>query len=178
MAVSRALRRLVRVRDLEEEQCKMALESAMGELNRLENALASSTERGRQGQRLFQVSACNGELPGRLAGIEETHTSKRYATVLTPRIEAKKRDVTSLREDYLAKRVERRQAETLIQEQEVQEAIEAGRRGQQVLDDWYSSRRYRQELEAEMEHPGDPGSVQQELPSSESKNAAKNTLAK
>ena len=41
------------------------------------------------------------------------------------------------------KRVERRQAETLIHETEAQEVIESGRRGQQSLDDWYSSRLYR-----------------------------------
>jgi hypothetical protein len=39
--------------------------------------------------------------------------------------------------------VERRQAETLIAETEAREAIVAGRRGQQSLDDWYSSRLYR-----------------------------------
>jgi hypothetical protein len=40
MAVSRALRRLLRIRELEEEQCRLALESTLGELNRLESALA------------------------------------------------------------------------------------------------------------------------------------------
>ena len=34
MAVSRALRRLLRVRELEEEQSRLALESALGELQR------------------------------------------------------------------------------------------------------------------------------------------------
>jgi hypothetical protein len=47
------------------------------------------------------------------------------------------------REEYLLKRVERRQAETLIQETEARDAIVDGRRGQQTLDDWYSSRLYR-----------------------------------
>ena len=39
MAISRGLRRLLRVRNLEEEQSRQALESALGELNRLESAL-------------------------------------------------------------------------------------------------------------------------------------------
>jgi hypothetical protein len=52
-------------------------------------------------------------------------------------------EVTDRREEFLLKRVERRQAETLIQEIEAREAIEDGRRGQQALDDWYSSRLYR-----------------------------------
>jgi len=53
------------------------------------------------------------------------------------------------REDFLGKRVERRQAETLIQETEAQDAVEADRRGQQTLDDWYSSRLYREAAESE-----------------------------
>jgi len=48
MAVSRALRRLLRIRELEEEQNRLALESALGELNRLEYALEATIERGRQ----------------------------------------------------------------------------------------------------------------------------------
>jgi hypothetical protein len=43
MAVSRALRRLLRIRDLEEEQSRLALESAIGDLNRLESTLAATS---------------------------------------------------------------------------------------------------------------------------------------
>ena len=39
MAVSRALRRLLRIRDLEEEQHRLFLESAMGQMQALESAL-------------------------------------------------------------------------------------------------------------------------------------------
>ena len=44
MAVSRALRRLLRIRELEDEQCRLALESTLGELNRLECALTATAE--------------------------------------------------------------------------------------------------------------------------------------
>jgi hypothetical protein len=37
----------------------------------------------------------------------------------------------------------------LIQETEAREAIETDRRSQQSLDDWYSSRQYREEAEGE-----------------------------
>ena len=43
-------------------------------------------------------------------------------------------------QEFLAKRVERRQAETLIEETEAREAIEADRRNQQSIDDWYLNR--------------------------------------
>ena len=38
MAASRALRRLLRIREIEEEQCHIAVESALGGLKRLELA--------------------------------------------------------------------------------------------------------------------------------------------
>jgi hypothetical protein len=150
MAVSRALRRLLRIRDLEEEQCRLALDSAVGELNRLEFALVATAERDRQGRRLVEASARNGELPDRLAGIEETRAAKRHAAVLTPRIAAVRINVTALRQQFLMKRVERRQAEALIQETEARDAVEANRRSQQALDDWYRNRLHRVEAEAEM----------------------------
>jgi flagellar biosynthesis chaperone FliJ len=143
MAVSRALRRLLRIRDLQEEQSKLALESALSELHRLEHALVATFERNRRGRSLVQSSAQTGQLMDRLAGLEETRSASLHAAALGPRIDAMGDVVVDRRQEFLAKRVERRQAETLIEETEAREATEAGRRGQQALDDWYSSRLYR-----------------------------------
>ncbi|MGD0292560.1 MAG: hypothetical protein ABSB30_01775 [Terracidiphilus sp.] len=152
MAVSRALRRLLRIRELQEEQSRLALESAIGELHRLEHALANTFERGRRGRSLVQASAQTGQLTDRLAGLEETRSAGLHAAALGPRIGNMGEEVTDRREEFLSKRVERRQAETLIRETEAQEAIEAGRRGQQALDDWYSSRLYRDVGKEEIDH--------------------------
>jgi hypothetical protein len=57
MAVSRALRRLLRIRELEEEQGRLALESALGELHRLENALMATFERKHRGRSLVLSTA-------------------------------------------------------------------------------------------------------------------------
>jgi hypothetical protein len=103
-------------------------------------------DRNRQGRRLIEASARSGELPDRLAGIEEMHAAARYAAVLAPRIQEIQRDVVALRQAFLVKRVERRQAETLIQETEARDAVETGRRDQQGLDDWYRNRMHREEL--------------------------------
>jgi hypothetical protein len=149
MAASRALRRLLRIRDLEEEQSRLALESALGELNRLQDAMKSTVERERRGRQLVEASARTGELPDRLAGIEETHAADRLFAFLGPKIAAKEEEVMARRQEFLIKRVARRQAETLIQEAEKQEAVEADRRGQQALDNWYASRQYRDGLDAE-----------------------------
>jgi flagellar biosynthesis chaperone FliJ len=143
MAVSRALRRLLRIRELQEEQSRLALESALAELHRLEHALAATFERKRRGRSLVLSGIQTGQLMDRLAGFEETRSASLHAAALGPIIDGMGDEVTNRREEFLVKRVERRQAETLIQETEVQDAIDAGRRGQQTLDDWYSSRLYR-----------------------------------
>jgi aspartokinase len=143
MAVSRALRRLLRIRDIQEEQSRLVLESALGELHRLEHALAVTHERNRRGRSLVQASAQTGELTDRLAGLVESRSARIHAAALGPRIDGMGEEVADRRQEFLSKRVERRQAETLIQEAEAQEAIESGRRGQQALDVWYSSRLYR-----------------------------------
>jgi hypothetical protein len=153
MAVSRALRRLLRIRDLEEEQSRLALESALGELRDLEQALVATADRDRRGWGLVKASAHSGVLPDRLAGLEETRAASRHAAVLEPRVETTKGQVTALREAFLLKRIERRQAETLIGDTEAREAITAGRRGQQALDDWYRSRIHREAAACENTSP-------------------------
>ncbi len=143
MAVSRGLRRLLRIRDLEEEQARLALEAALADRQRLEQALSATAERERGGRRLVQASARSGELPDRLAGLEESRAAVRLAAALVPRLAEAEEEVTALREDYLAARVERRQAETLLEEAAAQDALDAGRRSQQGLDDWFRNRLHR-----------------------------------
>ncbi len=155
MAVSRALRRLLRVLNIEEEQARLALESAVGDLGQLERALTATRARARSGRRLVNVSAQTGDLPDRLAGLEETSAAKRFAEVLTPRIADAESQVDSLRQAFLAKRVESRQAETLIEEAEARDAIVASRRSQQGLDDWYLNRLHTRRLHDSSSEPTD-----------------------
>jgi flagellar export protein FliJ len=155
MAVSRALRRLLRVRELEEEQSRLALESALGDLNRLSHTQAANVERDRRGRRLVEASVHKGTSEDRLAGLEETRVANRFVLALAPRIEDAEQDVASMREEYLASRVERRQVETLIQEAETQDALESDRRSQQGLDDWFRNRMHRKASEAKQLHPAD-----------------------
>lgn len=159
MAVSRALRRLLRIRDLEEEQSRLALEASLGDLHTLQHALAATTERDRRGRGLVQAGALNGEIRDRTAGLEETRAADRFALVLGPRIADAEQDVMSLREDYLDKRVERRQAETLIEEATARDALDADRRSQQALDDWFGNRRHGEAVEEKACDAGDSGSA-------------------
>jgi hypothetical protein len=151
VAVARALRRLLRIRELEEEQSRLALESALGDLNRLRQARTAAIDRDRRGRRLVEASVYSGEWPDRQAGLEESRVANRSALALAPLIEDAELDVVSMREAYLASRVERRQAETLIQEAEAREALEAERKSQQGLDDWFRNRMHREAAEANRE---------------------------
>ncbi len=156
MAVSRALRRLLKIRDLEEEQHRLTLESAMGELRRLENALVATARRDKRGRALVGKSASSGELPDRLAGLVESRAAQLGAAVLTPRIAASKSQAVGLRDMYLQKRIERRQAETLIEETEAKDVLEAERRTQQGLDDWYRSRLFGNQCKADEKPQSSP----------------------
>ncbi len=140
MALPRAMRRLLRIRGMEEEQRQAALESARGDLSRLEVALAVARERERRGRRLVAASAETGELVDRVAGLEEMRAARRHAAALTPRIAEAEMAVTARRREFLAKRVERRQVESLIQKAELKETVQAGRRAQGELDGWFLSR--------------------------------------
>jgi hypothetical protein len=148
VAISRAMCRLLRIRNLQEQTCHLELESALGELNLLEQALKHSGDRDHRGRLLIGSSARTGELADRLSGIEESRAAGRHAASLRPRIADAEEEVATLRERFLARRVERRQAETLIDEAAARDAVADGRRSQQALDDWHGSRRRRSEREA------------------------------
>lgn len=143
MAVTNGLRRLLRIRDLEEEQSQIALGSALGELKALKNAQAAAVGRGRQGREVVADSIRSGSTENRHAGLIEGETAERHALMLQPRIAASEENASRLREELLVKRVECRQAETLIGDSEARVAAEAARRDQRGLDDWFSSRKFR-----------------------------------
>lgn len=137
MPVSAALRRLLHVRGLEEEQQRLALETALAGLHALGLALERNRARERRGRRRIASAADQAD---RIGALVETQSATRHAAALVPRIAAVDREVARLREQYLSKRVERRQAETLIRETEAADALEGSRRAQQDLDDWFGAR--------------------------------------
>jgi flagellar biosynthesis chaperone FliJ len=140
-SVSRGLRRLLQLRLLEEEQSRVALEAAVGELQRLEEGVARAIEQSRHSRQLIRKAIQSDNLPDRLAGLEvgyaATRQSHSFSAAVGPSLQA----VNLLREKYQEVRVERRQVETLVQEAEAAAALRADRSSQQFADDWYGSRR-------------------------------------
>jgi len=144
VAVSRALRRLFHIRALEEEQSKMALDSSLAHLRQVENAHRRAFDAVCQGRRLLESGVRSGDLPDRLAGIEEIRRAQYLTDALVPMMAEGEADVAEHREDFLLTRVHRRQAETLIDETEKLDAEDADRRAQQALGDWYLNRLQRE----------------------------------
>jgi len=144
MAVSRSMRRLVRILHMQEEQSRNALEAAVAALRRLEQAQQATRERGRAGRRLVAASALESQmarqLADRLAGLEETLAASRMAALLAAPAADAQQSVVLRREEFLARRIERRQAEALVKNAEAADAVAAGRAGQRALDDWYLNR--------------------------------------
>jgi hypothetical protein len=141
MAVSRAMQRLLKVLEIQEEEYRAAMEAARAELKQLEQALTRSVERERGGRHLVAASAASGDVTDRIAGLEEAHTARRVAAALAPRIAEAELAVHARRREFLGKRIERRQTETLIEEAGARDKLEAGRRTQRDLDDWFLSQR-------------------------------------
>ncbi len=140
MTVSKAVQRLVRVLGLEEEFRRRELESAQAQLLQLELAANSAVERERHGRRLIASSVQHEQPQDRLAGLAESRAGILQGIALRQWIEDSSKIVDERRTAFLDKRVERRQAETLVEAAEARETVENDRRTQQSLDDWYLTR--------------------------------------
>ncbi len=162
MSVSKSLRRLFGIRAIEEEQNRVALESANAELRALKNGLETARARARLGRELATRSASSAEITDRLAARIETEAAERLATALLTRIAVGQAHAARLQRAYLDKRVEKRQAGTLIDEAEAEDVAMAERRGQQNLDDSFGVRVHRKrtdDLERAAASPGFVGSI-------------------
>jgi len=142
MSVSKALERLLRIRGMEEEQRRVALDAAMAELRTLERARAAAGARERQGRAWVGASVESGEIVDRQAGLVETEAARKRVRLLAPRVARAAVETMRRREEFLEKRVERRQAATMIEAAEARDKIESNRRGQRAVDDWYGARRH------------------------------------
>lgn len=141
MAVSKSVRRLLRVLNLEEELRRRELESAQAEHARLNVALTDAIRRERDGRLLFTDGVCREDLDVRWMGLKEEDVGRRKGAVLQRPIQQSEQAVETLRAALLEKRVERKQAETLVRAAEARELLEEDRRTQQGLDSWYLMRK-------------------------------------
>lgn len=144
MAVSKALLRLLRLRGMEEDRRRLALEEGLLRLRSLEEARDAASAKDRQGRELMRTSAVSGQLADRVSALAETAAGCRQVQALAPLIAGSEAEGLRLRQEFAERRMQRRQAETLVDETLELDQAESERRSQQALDDWYGSRRFRE----------------------------------
>lgn len=139
MPNSKPLSRLLRIRELEEEQSRRALEAALGEMNRIDSVLGKTAEQEKSGRRLVTHSVRTGDSTGLVAGLEESRLAHNRAESLKDELAAIERLAVQQREHFLSAGIRRRQAETLVEESCARAEAEQSRRRQLDLDDWHRS---------------------------------------
>ena len=144
MSKQKSLQRLLRIRELEEERKRLGLAAAMSRLDRLASARDAAVHRARDGRSRVARSAISGEVVDRQAGLIEAEAARRRARMLEMQIVQSRQEAAACRQDLLAKRMERRQTETVLQHEEVREKSESDRKSQKSVDDWYGVKTHRQ----------------------------------
>ena len=143
MAASRSLRRLLEVLRIQEEQARRAAAEATAETQRLRTGLDQARARECAGRRLVTAGAHSGSAVDRVAGLEEVRIARRVEAMLSPRVAWAEGEEQQRRQQYLARRTERRQAETLLEATERNAVREESRRAQQLSDELHLDRRAR-----------------------------------
>jgi hypothetical protein len=140
MSDARRLRRLHALRMIEEQNQASLLDAAASELRRLNEALNGTRIRDANGRDLLSAGVRSGEMLDRIAGLEESASAARVSCVINERLRRGEGEFRQIREQFLLKRLERSQAETLFHSAVEREAQEALRKGQIALDDWHLRR--------------------------------------
>jgi flagellar biosynthesis chaperone FliJ len=134
------LMRLHSLRMVEEQQLHEQLNIALGELRRLHEAADENRQRMRRARALILSAVRSSTLVDRLAGLEEVALADRRTKAFVERIRTAEQRCIQAREQFLAKRVERRQVETLLDAERQRAVREENRRSQQQLDEWFRLR--------------------------------------
>jgi hypothetical protein len=140
MPVSRALRNLLKVRNLEVEQHKAALESALNELHVLENALDTAQESRRLAGKCAFEAAPNEGVDRLAFQLQRNVEERRESWIRTQHAAARER-AQDVRAQFMSKHMEQRQAESLAQAAHDHAIIQEERRLQRAVDDLNMQRR-------------------------------------
>ncbi len=137
----RTLKRLARLRELEEEQSRLELELAARRRAEVAENVNAAVAAQATGRRSFVSGVVQGDGLERVAGLAAMRQAEGRRTALMPHLAEADRQLAVERDEYLARRTERRQVDTLLAEQRAEEQREAAHRAQQMLDDWYGRKR-------------------------------------
>ncbi|WP_263359581.1 hypothetical protein [Acidicapsa ligni] len=140
MARPEVLRRVLRLRELQEEQSRLMLEAAAAERMRMERVMESAVQLQVSGRRSFLSAVLAADGPGRVGGNFDQQQGGSLKEQIAPQLAAAEIKVGQQRAEFLSRRTERRQVVILIENEQALADTAIERRTQQILDDWYGRR--------------------------------------
>lgn len=129
------LERLYRLRCLIEDTSRVELEAQLKEVSRLKNE--SHELREEQRMALRQIESAQAAVVGHLAFWREQGIN----STLIQKME----DAGRAKTEYLERRKERRQVESVLSDRSARAALEHSRREQRAIDDWFAQKVWRKE---------------------------------
>ena len=138
----RVLSRLLRLRELEEEQSRIKLEVVARARELVARADDSVKARLRAGLREAGAGLLSGEALTRMAGQAAVEVGIQWQDRLVIRIRETEAELVRQREEFLVRRTSRRQVEMLAEADEKICREKAERQAQQMLDDWFGQKRH------------------------------------
>jgi flagellar export protein FliJ len=141
LANAQTLHRLHGVRQAEESRSRTYLDTALAELHRHKDALTNAIELRSASRALLASSVRSGEPIDRIAAMQALAAANLTLKLLQTRIGLAQKKVDAIRQESLAKRIERRQVESLLDALNAQEKEEERRKIQAALDEWHNAQR-------------------------------------
>ena len=150
MAIGQNLLRVHAVRQAEEQEQKNLLATAIAELRQLERTQELVRQRRARGRESFEESVRLGSREERICALAEIDATERLARDVSGRIGTARTQIQGLQREFLNRRIMRRQTETLLEAAEAVAKVEAERKTQNAMDDWYRSRTRQQACQESM----------------------------
>jgi flagellar export protein FliJ len=136
----RALTRLLRLRELEEESKCLELEGAVAERTKVERILQGVMQRKATGRRDFAEGIESADRVRRADGLRALSDAHRQVQGLASLLSGAEDEVERVKRQLLMQRIARQQVEMLVTEARQVTETETAHRAQQLLDDWYGTR--------------------------------------
>ncbi|WP_109484622.1 hypothetical protein [Occallatibacter savannae] len=143
MSRARQLRRIRELRLVEEQYQAALLAAGKKQLADLESALHLLRKRQMEGRDLLVQSCIDGDTVSWITALEEVAILRRKADALMAEKPHLEYHVHGLCDRFIAKRIERRQAESILSSVLEEETKRGERQSQATLDEWYRAERRR-----------------------------------
>lgn len=161
--MSRSLKRILKVRQLVEDQSRAQLEVAVRDLAEVEQGIDCWERRGGASRELARAAIINQDIENRLAAEVEQELSKWRVEHLKPIRETRLERVIECREAFFEHRKLTMQTSSLLGKIEAEAEAERLKKAQQALDEWYQTERLRiqadEERRSQKENTSDPSSA-------------------